>query len=247
MRYELMFPSEIRQAIHDNIPIVLALGVLEYHGEHLVAGVDTLVITRALDQLEQEIRMVILPPYYYGASSYAVEGPEGTGTIHIDSNILLSLATSLFTNLLRIGFRNIYVLVHHQSENFEVGMPTDLSFKLAAKQATFSYLEKIKGEGWWGRNESSDYYAAHDEGEDPFNWIKICPLLSKDIQKKHPIDHAGRLETAMMMSLCPEGIDMNLLDKKKWYTQTASLADESYGNQVVEAVLSYLRTTLTAR
>lgn len=64
------------------------------------------------------------------------------GTIHIPSEIILHLASALFTGLLRIGFRNIYVIIHHQSENFSSGMPTDLAFKLAAKQAIFEFLEK---------------------------------------------------------------------------------------------------------
>jgi len=32
--------------------------------------------------------MVILPPFYYGAASYAVEAPEGTGSVHVDSQAL---------------------------------------------------------------------------------------------------------------------------------------------------------------
>ncbi|NLO01229.1 MAG: creatininase family protein, partial [Bacteroidales bacterium] len=43
MRYEYMFPDQIRKAIDNNTPVVMALGVLEYHGEHLCPGVDTLV------------------------------------------------------------------------------------------------------------------------------------------------------------------------------------------------------------
>ena len=34
MRYEMMLPHQIRAAIAANTPVVLPLGVLEYHGEH---------------------------------------------------------------------------------------------------------------------------------------------------------------------------------------------------------------------
>ena len=40
MRFELMFPDQIRKAIKERWPVVLPLGVLEYHGEHSVMGVD---------------------------------------------------------------------------------------------------------------------------------------------------------------------------------------------------------------
>ena len=42
MRYELMLPHQIRTAIAGNWPVVLPLGVLEYHGEHMAVGMDTL-------------------------------------------------------------------------------------------------------------------------------------------------------------------------------------------------------------
>ena len=44
MRYELMRPSQIREAIKRRTPVVLPLGVLEYHSEHLPVGMDTLAV-----------------------------------------------------------------------------------------------------------------------------------------------------------------------------------------------------------
>ncbi len=141
MRYEMMLPRQIRSAIAANTPVVLPLGVLEYHGEHMALGMDTLAVTRALDMLEKEAEIVILPPFYYGAASYAVEPPEGMGSVHVDSNVLHPFAREVFTGLLRVGFRNIHAFIHHQSENFAVGMPTDLAFKFGARQAIFAFLE----------------------------------------------------------------------------------------------------------
>ncbi len=244
MRYELLFPHQLRRAIDRNTPVVLPLGVLEYHGEHLVNGVDTLVVVKALEILEKENDLVILPPFYYGASSYAVESPERNGSVHIEPQVLNPFAKSLFDNLLRIGFRNIHVFVHHQSENFTAGMPTDLSFKLAARQSTFAFLEKERGEGWWGKADSSDYYESHSQGDNPFNWIRIHPFMSGEVQRLHPIDHAGKLETALMMALCPEGADMNFFTGEKWYTRSAAEATPEYGEEVKEAVLAELRRIL---
>lgn len=243
MRYEFMFPSQIREAIANNTPVVLALGVLEYHGEHLCTGVDTLVITRALDELEKEMPLVIFPPFYYGASSFAV-APVSQGSVHSSPELLYPFAQNLFDNLLRIGFRNIHVLVHHQSENFTAGMPTDLSFKLGARQAIFSYLERERGAGWWGNADGADYYEQHEAGDDPFSWIQIHPFLSDEIQKKHPIDHAGKLETAMMMAFCPEGVSMEHWEPGVWYTRTAAVATPAYGAQVKTLVMEHLRNLL---
>ena len=102
-----MFPDQIRKAVDENWPVVLPIGVFEYHAEHCVVGVDTLLVVRAIEILEKEIDMIVMPAFYYGAASYAVVSPERSGSINIDSNVLAQFGKQLFDALLRIGFRNI--------------------------------------------------------------------------------------------------------------------------------------------
>jgi creatinine amidohydrolase/Fe(II)-dependent formamide hydrolase-like protein len=231
MRYELMRPHQIRQAIAANTAVVLPLGVLEYHGEHLPSGMDTLAVTHVLDRLEAEMDLVILPPFTYGAASYAVAPPEGTGTLHLDAGAFQPFAEALFTGLLRIGFRNITGLIHHQTENFAAGMPTDLAFRFA--------------EGWWGSAALADYYASHDAGTDPFNWIRIEPLMTPEITARYPFDHAGVGETSLMLALAPETVDMaRLPENTGWYTASAAQASADLGEKGVALILDRLRGLL---
>ena len=246
MRYEFMFPDQIRKAIDNNTPVVLALGVLEYHGEHLCPGVDTLVVQGALEMLGKEMDLVILPPFFYGAGSYAVAGPERKGGMHIDAETLNLFARKLFYNLLRIGFRNIWVLFHHQSENFVAGMPTDLAFKLAARQEIFAFIENEKGDGWWGEDPASaNYYAEHEAGTDPFNWIKVEPFMSSAAQGQWPIDHAGEQETSLMLAFAPEGVDMNRYDGQQWYAKEAPKANMEYANKAKAFILDDLKNRMS--
>lgn len=244
MRYEMMFADQIRKALAENWPVVLPVGVLEYHAEHCVTGVDTLLVLRAAELLEKEMDLVILPPFYYGAGTYVVEPPENRGTVHVDSAVLNAFGRELFRSLLRIGFRNVHVFIHHQSENFAAGMPTDLAFKLAARQMTFEFLDRQRGEGWWGDNTMQDYYAAHAAGDNPFNWIRIHPFMDEETQTKFPIDHAGRQETSLMMAFCPEGVDMKRLSQEKWYCREAQNANLEYGNAAKEMILNRMRNIL---
>jgi creatinine amidohydrolase/Fe(II)-dependent formamide hydrolase-like protein len=245
MRYELMLPHQIRKAIADNTPIVLPLGVLEYHGEHLGVGMDTLAVIKMLELVEQQRNLIILPPFYYGAASYAVAAPEGSGSIQVGGDRLAPFAEALFYSLLKVGFRNIHAIIHHQSENFIGGMPTDLSFRLGGRQAIFRFIEETRGEGWWGKAEMENYYAAHDAGADPFNWVKVHPLMSKEITKDFPFDHAGIGETSLMMALCPEAVDMaQHANNKGWYTKTASEASAELGAQGRDAILTRLLSIL---
>ncbi|MCM8769647.1 MAG: creatininase family protein [Candidatus Omnitrophica bacterium] len=247
MKYELMFPDQIRQAIDENWPAVLPVGVLEYHSEHCVVGVDLLLVIRALEHLEKEMKLVIFPPFVYGAASYAVEPPERNGTINVSTKAIHLLAREIFIAFLRVGFRNIHVFIHHQSENFLAGMPTDLAMKLAAREAIFQLIEKELGEGWWGKETMANYYERHQSGTNPFNWIQFHPFMDEETQKMFPIDHAGRQETSLMMTFCPEGVDMKKWKQEKWYSRQAREASLEYGQSARERILETMRQVLGAR
>jgi creatinine amidohydrolase/Fe(II)-dependent formamide hydrolase-like protein len=245
MRYEMMLPNQIRRAIADNLPVALPIGVLEYHGEHMAVGMDTLAVTKMLEIVEREIDMVILPPFWYGAASYAVEGPEGKGSVHVDAGRIAPFAEEMFTSLLRIGFRNIHGFIHHQSENFAAGMPTDLAFRFGARQAIFKFLERERGEGWWGDAKMVDYYSKQAAGADPFNWIKINPLMSAEIIAEYPFDHAGVGETALMLSLCPEAVEMDrTAENTAWYTASAVEATAEIGSRARDLIRRRLLSIL---
>lgn len=247
MRYELMLPHELRKAIAGNWPVALPVGVLEYHGEHLALGMDTLAVIKTLEIIEKEIDLVILPPFYYGAASYAVAPPEKMGSVHVGADKLLPFAQDLFRTLLRIGFRNIHFFIHHQTENFTAGMPTDLAFKFAARQAICEFLERERGEGWWGDETMADYYALQAGGDDPFNWIKGHPLMTPEIIRDYPFDHAGEGETSLMMALCPEAVNMEHFSTEAWYSRSAAKATPERGAKGRDTILAHLRKVLGAK
>jgi creatinine amidohydrolase/Fe(II)-dependent formamide hydrolase-like protein len=152
----------------------------------------------------------------------------------------------MFTGLLRIGFRNIHVVIHHQTENFTVGMPTDLAFKFAARQAIFAFLEGHRGEGWWGAESMADYYARQSTGDDPFNWIKAHPLMPPSVMDGYPFDHAGQGETSLLMALVPEGVDQSRISTDKWYSRSARDASAELGIKGRDCILEHLRKELGA-
>jgi creatinine amidohydrolase/Fe(II)-dependent formamide hydrolase-like protein len=211
----------------------------------MAVGMDTLAVIRMLDLLETQMDLVILPPFHYGAASYAVEPPDGNGSVQVDAGRLAPFAEELFFGLLRVGFRNVHVFIHHQTENFSAGMPTDLAFRFAGRQAVVRFLERERGEGWWGNAKMADYYALHGAGDNPFNWINVHPLMTQEIISHYPFDHAGLGETSLMMALCPEAVDMDRCGANKaWYTVTAKDASAETGRRGRDLILEHMRAVL---
>jgi creatinine amidohydrolase/Fe(II)-dependent formamide hydrolase-like protein len=234
-------PHQLQAAIAAGTPIVLPIGVMEYHGQHLPAGVDLLAVTEVVDRLGDAV--ITLPPFAYGAASHAVAGPDGTGTLHIDAGAVLPMAEGLFSALLQAGFRNIHGVIHHQTEGFDQGMPTDLAFRLAGRNAIMRFLEATRGPGWWGDRAMQDYYADQARAADPFNWIRIHPLFPKGAA--FPFDHAGKGETSLMQALAPETVDIaRVHDGGHWYTEDATGASPDLGGTGVQIALAHLRQVL---
>ncbi len=243
MKMEMCFPREFQDAQKRNLPLVMVGGTVEYHGPHCSYGCDSLIAEGLVDLLSKEKEMIVAPTVHYSPSSYAV-GDETSGTVHIEENAFENYLYYIFYSYLASGFRNIYVVIHHQFEQ-ESLMPMTLSYMKAAKRATMQYLEKTKGQGWWGSESYASYYEELEGDSNPFAWIKVIPSMSAAVQTEVGYDHAGEFESSMLMALYPEAVDLSRIDEKyHWFTQSARKATPEHGKKMVELSLDYLRKAI---
>lgn len=232
MRYEFMFQNQLDIIKKNRDPLILPIGTIEYHGPHCSYGCDGLIAQGLAERLEKERELVILPTLWYGSSSYAVGGPE-KGTIHVDSDVLGKMLNEMFTSLLLGGFRNIVVLIHHQYEQ-ENYMPTTLAAASAAKSVTMKYLEDTRGYGWWGNNKSADYYGHLNTNDNPFNWIRVYPCMSKKVQDETGYDHGGKFECSILSALYPKAVKLkNVGLSEEWFIQSAKDTSDELGENMV--------------
>lgn len=239
MRLEYLMSGDLARIKEEKIPIVIPIGTMEYHGPHCSLGCDTQVCIGLLDELAKRKEIVIAPPVWYGVASYAVGGPEN-GTVHIDVDVYENYIYSILKSMLYGGFKNIYMIIHHQ---FEEGsfMPMTLACMKAAKKITMEYLEDVRGQGWWGSNEMASYYESLDGDDNPFNWIKTIPAMAPSVQHATGYDHAGKYECSILMSLYPDAVKLERLgDKYHWFTQSSAEANKELGDKMVEISLEYL-------
>ena len=93
----------------------------------------------------------------------------------------------------------------------------------------------------------ADYYARQVDKADPFNWIQIHPLLNAEAISQFPFDHAGEGETSLMLSLCPQAVDMRRFRDKTWYTAGARQASKKLGDKGRDLILAEMRRILAPK
>ena len=233
------FPRERDYVQEKRIPLVIPAGTVEYHGPHCSYGCDTLVAEGLINKLAERKELMIAPTINYSPSSFAV-GDAKSGTVHVEEKAFEDYVYYVFMSLLSAGYRNIYVVIHHQFEQ-ESEMPMTLCYRMAAKRATMKYLEQTLGQGWWGSESYANYYDQLEGDNNPFNWIKVIPTMSTAVQNATGYDHAGKFESSILMSLYPDCVQLDRIDDiKHWFTESAREANKELGDIMVEKSLEYL-------
>ena len=243
MSLDHSFPRERDYVQKNNIPLVIPAGTVEYHGPHCSYGCDTLIAEGLINRLRERRELMLAPTINYSPSSYAV-GDSKSGTVHVEERAFENYVYYVFMSLLCAGYRNIYVVIHHQFEQ-ESEMPMTLCYRMAAKRATMDYLEKTLGQGWWGSEAYSNYYEELEGANNPFGWIKVIPTMSTAVQNATGYDHAGKYECSILMALYPEAVKLERLDDiKHWFAESAREANMELGKVMVEKSLEYLDSAI---
>ena len=239
MKLEYMMTSDVQYAKEKNLPVVIPIGPIEWHGPHCALGCDTFVCKGLAEKLEENKEIVVCPPVWYGVASYAVGGPEN-GTVNIDVDVYEQYIYNILKSMVDGGFRNIYMLIHHQFEQ-ENYMPMTLACAKAAKKLTMEYMENTMGKGWWGSNSFSTYYENLGSSADPLNMIKVLSCMSKEVQNATGYDHAGKYESSILKALYPDAVKLERLpESDAWFVQSAYEASTELGMKMVELSLKDL-------
>lgn len=240
MKLELAHARELEEAKKNKVPLVIPVGTIEYHGPHCSLGCDTQIAVGLIDRLALERELVIAPPIWYGVASYAVAGPD-KNTVHVDIDIFEAYVHAILKSFLYGGWKNIYIVIHHQYEQENL-LPMTLACMKAAKKLVFQYLEETRGHGWWGDNTNAAFYAELEQSDSPWQWITVLPCMSTEAQNATGYDHAGKWECSILSALCPEAVDRGRIpESDAWFIQDAVDSSPEIGAQMIEWSLKALR------
>ena len=207
MYLKYLRPHQMREAIAQNLPLLLPAGCVECHGSQAALGLDTIAAEALCAAIAGRVPAVIAPTIEYGPTGYAVSGPD-LGTVDVDNNHFYLHVKDVLRSLLRMGWTRIIVIIQHQ------GMegPLALAFRKAAAELAFELTRAEKGEGWWGLQ-------APDTHGNVWGRVRVAPTILPAAERVCRGDHAGHFETSLLMYLHPEMVDLSQLEQQSfWFT-----------------------------
>lgn len=114
MQWENLTAGEFKQAAATTGVCVIALGVMEKHGDHLPLGTDFLNGHKLACLAAEKEPAVVWPPFYFGQIYEARCYP---GTITLKPALLVELLQGVFDEIGRNGFRKIIMYNAHGGNN----------------------------------------------------------------------------------------------------------------------------------
>ena len=111
MRWEEMTSPEISALDRERIVVILPVGSVEQHGNHMPVGTDTLLAQAvSLAAAEADSEISVMPPPWYGFSAHHMRFP---GSITLSAETLMAVVDDIVTSLVKHGFRRILIVNGH--------------------------------------------------------------------------------------------------------------------------------------
>jgi creatinine amidohydrolase len=185
IRYDELTWPEMREAISSQPAVLVPFGTVEDHGPHLPLNTDNVIVEAiCLDAARRAPgEMLVMPTVAYGLDEHHMDFP---GTVSVDMQTLLTLVADVAISPARHGFTHVLIVNGHGS-NASIA-------DLAARRVV---LETSIVCGAMSPNAAIDPTLAE-------------PTLS-EMRRSGPggVAHAGEYETAMMLHLRPDLVQMD--------------------------------------
>lgn len=193
VRIEQLNWVEYARRINDEEPVVLfPVGALEQHGPHLPMHCDE-VIPRALsERVAQRVPALVAPSMCYGYKSQPRSGGGNhfPGTTSLDADVLIGHVRDVIVEFARHGVRKVAVMDGHYENTMFIVEGIDLA------------LRRLRVEGIYNMKVLRiSYFEFTSKETEARVWPEGFPSW--------PLEHAGIMETSVMLTLCPELVHMD--------------------------------------
>jgi creatinine amidohydrolase len=161
--------------------VILPLGSLESHGNHLPFGTDALTAHMiALDIAARVPKTAVLPPLNYGVSEHYKQFPF---TITVSFETECAFLRDIFESIYREGIRKVFIMNGHDGNIAPI--------EVAARSAKVAHPEfRIASLNAW--------------------WYTVGEVLPQGFfEVWNGLGHAGEGETSICLELFPDLVDMS--------------------------------------
>ena len=116
-RFEYLTSPQLREHIEKKSLLVLGIGTIEEHGDHLPTGTDLFITQRFMDDFaahldaHSDIPFLTLPAIWTGYSATLMQ--EWPGTIRMRTRTVMDMMREIIGSLCEMGFDKILVLNGH--------------------------------------------------------------------------------------------------------------------------------------
>lgn len=187
--WEMTWP-EFRDRVGDSTGL-LPVGSLEQHGLHLPLDTDTFIAQAIAERVAEQVNGIVLPPIAYGARSLARSGGGDAfaGTTNLKARTLISLVADVVEEQVRHGMRHLVVLLGHgENDPFVIEGVYEAIQAIPASDIHAIVI------GWWHVLSTED----------------VMPLFPTGFPG-WDLEHAGRVESALMLAISPERVRRDLM------------------------------------
>lgn len=111
MRWEQLTSPEIDALDRETTVLILPIGSVEQHGNHMPVGTDTLLAQAvSLAASEKAGNVVVLPPPWYGFSAHHM---RFAGSVTLRAETLMAMCEDIVASVVAHGFRRILIVNGH--------------------------------------------------------------------------------------------------------------------------------------
>ena len=115
MRWEELTSPEIGALDRDKTVVLLPLGSVEQHGNHMPLGTDTLLAQAvSLAAADAAGDTIVMPPPWYGFSAHHMRFP---GSITLRAETLMAVVEDVVASVVTHGFRRVLIVNGHGGNN----------------------------------------------------------------------------------------------------------------------------------
>jgi creatinine amidohydrolase len=224
---EEMTPAEFRQAIAEKPVVILATGILEWHGDHLPLGTDALKVRGLAERLAARTGAILFPQNWFGVVGY----DEMLGTVTFSKRLVKAILAECFENLEKMGAKLIVFLTGHYGP-YQVETITEAAQAYAARRPV-----RIIAQPEYEGTDLSGFPCQADHG-DKYETSLMMVVRPDLVHMEHlrptleiPYDYPPRPNAWDFVS--PKGT-------WTWSEDLATTASPELGERVMTALLDHL-------